>query len=131
MTATIRGSILLFVCLLAAGCNSIVGSDREVTLPITDLVVPESASAAAPFTVSLTVVSGGCVRFDRLIATRTPGAVFLQGRGVDRSGGNTACTTDIRTDPQVYEVTPPFSNPFAVNAVQPGGELVTRTVRIQ
>lgn len=131
MPGPIRATVLILATLIACGCRSLVGSDRDVTLPIIDLVVPESASANAPFTVTLTVVSGGCLRFDRLIATRAPGVVALQARGKDSSGPGIVCTADLRYDPQTYQVAPPFSNPFSVTTVQPDGTLTTRTVRIQ
>ncbi len=126
-----RRSVALVILVFCAACTNPLSSHRSVTLPITDLVVPESASASVPFTVRLTVVSGGCKRFERLVATRRPGELSLEARGRDSSGPNVLCTADIRKDPQTYEVTPPFSNPFTVSAVQPDGSSVTRTVRVQ
>jgi len=124
-------SVALVILAFFVACTNPLSSHRSVTLPITDLVVPVSASASVPFTVRLTVVSGGCKRFERLVATRRPGEVAFEARGRDSSGPNVGCTDDIRKDPQTYEATPPFSNPFTVRAVQPDGSSVTRTVRVQ
>lgn len=126
-----RRSMIFGLLAFCAACTNPFSSARDVTLPITDFVVPESASPGAPFTVRLTVMSGGCRRFERLVATRRPGELSFEARGRDSSGPNGLCTDDIRKDPQTYEATPPFSNPFTVRAMQPDGSSVSRTVRVQ
>ncbi len=86
MTTSARLAALLACTVVVAGCSNPLGFDRNVRLVVTDLVVPESASAGTSFTVSLTAVSGGCVRFDRLIATRQTGTLTLEARGTDGGG---------------------------------------------
>lgn len=115
--------------LLASGCINVFDLESDVQLPIAELAVPESVSAQGPLNATLTVVTGGCRQFDRIVSSRTGGVVILEAWGTD-SGGE-ACTDDIRYEPHQYSINGPFANPLIVSAVQPDGTSFTKTVRVE
>jgi hypothetical protein len=117
---------------LLTGCWDLFGLSPEVKLPISDLVVPETVSPAGPATVTVTVVTGGCRVFDRIVANRTASVVILTAWGEDGSGrGQMACPTDIRFEPKQYSIPGPFTDPLVISAVQPDGTSITRSVKVQ
>ena len=117
---------------LLAGCWDLFGLSPEVKLPISDLVVPETVSPAGPANVTVTVVTGGCRVFDRIVASRTASVVILTAWGEDGSGrGQMACPTDIRYEPKQYSIPGPFTDPLVISAAQPDGTSITRSVKVQ
>ncbi|HVF40732.1 MAG TPA: hypothetical protein VM939_12610 [Gemmatimonadaceae bacterium] len=126
-----RPLILALLISSLAGCVNPFDPGREITLEVSDVAAPASVSPSGPLSITLTVVSGGCRRFDGIKATRASNKLTLEARGIDSSGPTTSCTTDIRFEPKTYEAQGPFTDPFVITVVQPNGNLVTRTIRVQ
>jgi len=127
MRRILVGALILVV----AGCVNPFNPGRDITLPVSDLVAPASIPPGGPLTIRFNAVSGGCKSFERIEARRTANLLTLEARGVDRGGPGIACTADIRIDPQTYEAAGPFSDPFVVSIVQPDGNPLVRTIRVQ
>lgn len=125
-----RRALLAALLLLVPACENPFDSGDEVRLEIVRVIVPQTASATGPITINLTVISGGCRSFDRLLADRTATNVTLEARGIDNSGLNRACTADVRFDELTHVEQGPFTDPFIVRVVQPGG-VSSLPVRIQ
>jgi hypothetical protein len=115
----------------AAACWDPFGLSPEVKLPISELLAPESVSPAGPANVRVTVVTGGCRSFDRIVSKRTASVVILEAWGDDGSGPGRACTTDIRYEPKEYSIPGPFTHPLVISAVQPDGTSITRSVKVE
>ncbi|HXG72297.1 MAG TPA: hypothetical protein VNJ04_16930 [Gemmatimonadaceae bacterium] len=118
--------LALLIAFLATGCNLL--PDREVILVVQKIEGPATAAAGAPFTVIVTVQTGGCLRFDRFSAVRSAADVQLTARGRDSEPRQTVCTADIRFEPHAYVVQPPFQSPFFVVAIQPDGSTLPKQV---
>lgn len=115
----------------AAGCRDPLGADRAVTLPVRDLSTPAELATGAELIVTVTVVTGGCRRFERLVAERATGRLTLVAHGRDSSGPDVACPADIREEPHTYRAAPPDRDPYTVAARQPDGSELTRVVRVR
>ena len=116
--------------LFGQACFDPLDTGDDVGLHVTEVQAPESAPASGPITVTLTVVTGGCVRFDRITASRTPSTLILSARGTDTGGPNIACPADIRHEPHSYEAPGPFANPLTITVYRPTTDPLNRTVRI-
>ena len=123
--------LALIVSTVVAGCINPFDPEREITLEVSELAAPASVSPSGPLSLTLTVVSGGCRRFDGIRASRAANQLTLEARGIDSSGPTTACTADIRFEPKTYEAQGPFTDPIVVTVVQPNGNLLIRTVRVK
>jgi hypothetical protein len=133
MSAAPRLAAILAIgltCALAA-CGDPLGTSRDVILGISELEVPAEAPANTAVVVRATVVTGGCLTFTKLEATRITGRVTLVARGRDASGPNVACPADIRYTVHEYRAEPPLSDPFTVVAKQPDGTETAKVVRIR
>jgi hypothetical protein len=117
--------------LLAAGaaCRAVLEPGSRVALGVTDIQAPATFEAGRPFTVTLTVVTGGCRSFVRFDASRTPDRLTLRAVGRDRSGPGVECPTDVRYEPRDYTAQPPFADSVVVVAEQPELILLSRVVR--
>ncbi|HEX6051289.1 MAG TPA: hypothetical protein VFZ21_18540, partial [Gemmatimonadaceae bacterium] len=83
------------------------------------------------FTVRVTVQSGGCRRFERLIVTQTTESATFVARGHDGEGPGILCPGDIRYTEREVRLDPPFADPYTIVVKQPSGPPTTRTVRIR
>jgi len=119
------------VACLLAGCGDPLGTGRDVVLGISELDVPAEAPPGTAVVVKATVVTGGCLSFTKLEATRTAARVTLVARGRDASGPNVSCPADIRYTVHEYRAEPPLSDPFTVVAKQPDGTETTKVVRVR
>ena len=128
---SVRLRFAAFVAFLLGGCRDPVGTSRAVVLGISELDVPVEAPPGTAVLVKATVVTGGCLSFTKLEATRTAGRVTLIARGRDASGPNVSCPADIRYTVHEYRAEPPLLDPFAVVAKQPDGTTTTKVVRIR
>ena len=124
-----RSAILLVVIL--SGCGNPFGSDRVITLPVSEVTVPAELAPTALLVVTVTVVTGGCKSFEKFVAIRADARLTLRAQGRDGSGSWDLCPTDIRYESRTYEATPPFADPFTVVVRQPDGAEITRVVRIR
>lgn len=119
-------------CLIAtAGCRNPFASDRVVTLPVSDVAAPAELAPGADLVVTLTVVTGGCRSFERLVAERSASRLALVARGRDSSAPGRACPSDVRYEARAYRAAPPFVDPFTVAVRQPDGTELTRAVRVR
>jgi hypothetical protein len=128
---SIRLRFAATIACLLAGCGDPVGTSRSVVLGISELSVPAEAPPGTAVLVKATVVTGGCLSFTTLEATRTSGRVTLIARGRDASGPNVSCPADIRYTVHEYRAEPPLLDPFTVVARQPDGTTTTKVVRIR
>jgi hypothetical protein len=113
-------------------CNPFA-PDQSIILEVSQLDAPASVAANAPLSVVLTVVTGGCRRFDRIEARRDASSATLTAWGTDGSIGrkDVLCTSDIRYEPHTYQFNPSFTNPFTIT-VNPGGiNPLIATVQVQ
>lgn len=83
------------------------------------------------FSVTFTVESGGCKRFERLETTKTGTVLTAVAHGTQSVGQNIVCPADIRYDSVVKDVNSPITDPFTIVARQPDGTETTVSVRIQ
>jgi hypothetical protein len=114
-----------------AGCRNPFASDRVVTLPAADVAVPAELAPGSELVVTVTVVTGGCKRFERFVAGRAADRLTLTARGRDGAGAGVSCPDDIRYEPRPYRAAPPFVDPFTVAVRQPDGTELARVVRIR
>ena len=125
----------LFVLAIAAStlaCN-LVDPDQSTILPVTKLDAPATVSATAPFSVTLTIRTGGCTSFDRIDVQRMDRGVRIVPWGSDATIGhkNVSCPTYIVENPHTVQLDPPFPNPFYISVEQGRMPPVTATVQVQ
>jgi hypothetical protein len=111
-------------------CEDPFGTVRQIALPITAVEAPASVNVGDAPVVRVTVQSGGCKRFEKLNAVRTPERVTIAARGTDSSGPRVSCPGDIRSDVVEYRAQPLLVDPFTVVAKQPDGSETIRTIRV-
>lgn len=117
--------------LFGQACFDPIDTGDDVGLHVTEVQAPASAPASGPVTVTLTVVTGGCLSFDRISASRTPSTLILSARGTDTGGRNVACPADIRHEPHSYVAQGPFSDPLTITVYRPTTDPLVKTVRIE
>ena len=120
-------------------CELSLGPGRDIRLPITDVVAPAEIAADSVLRVRVTVESGGCRRLEQLRVTRTASratnalipVITIVALGFDTGGPGISCTGDIRHEVRQVSLDPPFTDPFSIAALQPGGPETVRVVRIR
>jgi hypothetical protein len=113
-----------------AACDGLFERERAVLLPVQTLAAPATFTPGEAFTVTATVVSGGCRSFERLDGARAGDRLTLLARGREVSGPGVVCPADIRYEPRTFTVQPPFGDSIVVTAAQPADLApVTRVVR--
>lgn len=120
--------VVLLLVLLS--CQNPFELRRPIRLEVSEVAAPESAPSQGNFTITLTVVTGGCKRFEEIRSDRTSRTLTLEARGTD-AGPGTACPADIRFEPHPFLAEGPFTDPFTIVVEQPNGAPTTRTVRIR
>ncbi len=128
---TVRSAVSLIALLaLPIGCNPFA-PDQSVILAVTKLDAPLTALADNPFTVTLTVRTGGCTSFDRIDVQKMPAGVRIVPWGTNASLGKkgVSCPAYIQDGPHSVQVDPPFSNPYYVNVEQ--GRLPPLTAKVE
>lgn len=123
------------VCCLLAGfgaCNPLDLNDN-VLLAVTKLEAPAAASPTAPFTVTLTLVTGGCTSFNRIDVQHFEQGVRLIPLGTNSSirHKDVVCLDVLKEEPHDVQLEPPFTNPYTVFVEQGVQPDVTATVQIQ
>ena len=104
-----------------AACDGLFERERDVLLPVQSIAAPATFTPGEAFTVTATVVSGGCRSFERLDGAREGDRITLLARGREVSGPGVACPADIRYEPRTFTVRPPFGDSIVVTAAQPAG----------
>ena len=121
-----RPLLLLSLLVATAACFDPTSPGRSVVLQVSEVVAPEEQASDEPLTVTLTVVTGGCTTFDRVVSTRTTNRITLEARGWNSARRDAACPADIRYEQRTYQANPPFADPLTIAVVQPDG---TETIR--
>jgi hypothetical protein len=126
------GVALVWLAAVPLACNSF-GPDQSVILGVSQLDAPASVAANAPIPVVLTVVTGGCLRFDRIEARREASSATLTAWGTDGSIGrkDIMCPADIRPEPHSYQFDPPFTNPFRITVDRGRVSPLVATVQVR
>jgi hypothetical protein len=132
MKLVLFGLAVVGLVTLPVACNPFA-PDQSLVLDVSKLEAPASVSVGSPLTVSLTVVTGGCVSFDRIVAERSAFGASLTVLGRDAAKGrrDVACTADIRFELHSYELDPPPRGTFSVEANRPRLDPLTTTVQVQ
>lgn len=127
-------SVAVATCLLlgAGGCNPFDLNDN-VLLGVTKLDVPATATSTTPFTVTLTVIIGGCTTFNRIDVQHFQNGVRLIPLGTNSSIRNKdiVCLDVLKEEPHDVQLEPPFTNPYTIYVEQGVQPDVTATVQIQ
>ena len=124
-----RSAALFALAAGLSGCDDSMAPD-QVVLQITALTAPATIAEGETLVAQITVQSGGCRRFDRIVSTRATGRVTFRALGLDSSRPDGVCTGDIRTDVVEWRTDGPFTDPFLLVGVQPSGEEMRRTVHV-
>ena len=127
-------SVLAVVGFVAAplACNPFA-PDQSVILGVERLDAPTTISAGSSLTVTVTVVTGGCLSFRHFDVDRQASSGTLTAWGRDAAKGriDVACPADVRTEPHTYTFEPPFQSPFTVLVHRGALNPLTATVQVQ
>ena len=129
-----RSSVLLTAMVATLGCNALgLFRDQSVVLDVSDLKAPAAVTATSPIDVVLTVVTGGCLSFDRIAVERSGSAAQVTVWGKDSSKGrrDVACPADIRFEPHNYRFEPPFTGNFEITVNRGRLSPLMATVQVQ
>ncbi len=126
------GLLALGLVVSPLACN-LLDPNQSTILPVTKLDAPATVSAAAPFSVTLTIRTGGCTSFDRLDVQRMDGGARIVPWGNDATIGhkNVSCAAYILETPHTIQLDPPFPNPLYISVEQGRMPPVTATVQVQ
>lgn len=114
-----------------SGCGNIFGSDQAVILSVTEINAPPTVPPASSFSVTLTVQTGGCRRFDYIDTDRTQSVANVTVWGRDAAAGRkgVVCPDDIRLEQHTVTFAPPFASTFTIMAG--GGAMNPLTVTVE
>lgn len=132
MKRVLFGLAVVGLVAVPIGCNPFA-PDQSVVLDVSELEAPAMISVGSPLIVVLTVVTGGCRSFDRIVAQRTMSGASLTAWGRDAAKGrkDVGCTTDIRFEPHSYQFDPPAQGSFRVEVQRQHVDPLLRTVQVQ
>ena len=132
MKSFLLGIVVAELVALPIGCNPF-GPDQSVVLGVSSLDAPATISAGSPLTVVLTVTTGGCKSFDRMVAVRGASGASLTVYGRDASKGRTdiMCPQDLRSEQHSYSFDPPFQSEFTVQVDRGRLSPLSATVDVQ
>ena len=113
-------------------CNPFA-PDQSVILGVERLDAPTTIAAGSPLTVTVTVVTGGCLSFRHFDVDRqaSVGSLTAWGRDAAKGRDDVTCTADVRTEPHSYTFEPPFQSPFTVQVHRGSLNPLTATVQVQ
>src|SRR5438046_2985480 len=95
-----RASIVALLA-LALACSVLGGPRNNVMLGVQDVVAPTELAPNAELVATITVVTGGCKKFDRFTTSRSGGRLTVEAHGSDAAPGQ-LCTADVRFEPHEY-----------------------------
>ena len=132
MKSVLSGLVGSCLLVAVAGCNPLDLNDN-VLLAVTKLDAPATAAATESFTVTLTVVTGGCTTFNRIDVQRFDEGVRLIPLGTNLSVRHegVVCTQNLEEEPHDVQLDPPFTNPYTVFVEQGDQPAFTVTVQVQ
>ncbi|MGK2961866.1 MAG: hypothetical protein ACSLFK_06920 [Gemmatimonadaceae bacterium] len=125
----LRSIVVTGLLLALTACRNPFSPGDRVTLWVEDIVAPASVSPDAPFTVTLTVRTGGCLSFRGFEAERSAGRLELTALGRDGGGAGKMCTADIRYEQHNVQVMPPFDAQLTIAARQPDATEIAREIQ--
>ena len=116
MKRVLFGLVVVGLAAAPLACDNPFAPDQSLRLGVTELDAPAAIAAGSSLTVTLTVQTGGCLRFDHFEVDRDAAFATVTVWGKDAAKGRTeiACTADIRFEPHSYTFEPPFQSPFTV-----------------
>lgn len=129
-TQKMRRAAPVILLLLVQSCQNPFDFRRPIRLEVSEVAAPQSAPSQGNFTITLTVVTGGCKRFEGIRSDRTSRTLTLEARGTD-AGPDAACPADIRFEPHPFLAKGPFTDPLTIIVEQPNSPPTTRIVRIE
>jgi hypothetical protein len=114
-------------------CDNPFATDQSLRLNVTEIDAPSTISAGSALTVTLTVQTGGCLRFDHFEIQRRASFASVTAWGEDGAKGKPgmACTADVRFEPRSYTFDPPFESPFTVQVDRGRLSPLTAVVQVQ
>ncbi len=121
--------VVVGLVMSASGCNLFSEPDHTLRLGVDRLEAPSRSSAAAPLSVVVMVVTGGCKVFDRFETSRSAAAASLTAVGRDVSEGR-ACTDEAIVTPHTVRFDPPFASTFTIRVNRPIEEPLTATIQM-
>lgn len=125
------------ICSVALGASSLAcnpfAPDQSVTLGVTTIDAPTTVASGATFTVTLTVVVGGCVTFDRIDVHADATGASLIALGTNSSIGRSgiSCPQIIVYEPHAVQVKAGPSDPFLVEVDRGRLSPLQATVHVQ
>ena len=116
MKRVLFGLVVVGLAAAPLACDNPFSPEQSLRLGVTGLDAPAAIAAGSPLTVTLTVQTGGCLRFDHFEVERRVSSATVTVWGEDGARGKPgmACTADIRFEPHSYTFEPPFQSPFTV-----------------
>ena len=133
MKPALLGVVIVSLIVPTGGCRNPFSPGRSVILTVTEIAAPASVGAGAPIPVVLTVMTGGCVSFDRIETRSDASGASITVWGDDTSGGskNVACPQDIRYEQHSLRFDPPFASTFTLSVNRGRLSPLTATVQVQ
>jgi len=115
---------------LTLACSDPESPRRNIMLGVEDVVAPTELASNAELVATITVITGGCKRFDRFTTSRSEGRLTVEARGSDAALGQ-VCTRDLRFEPHEYRATLPAGNPVVLAVRRPNGADLVRQIQIR
>lgn len=124
--------VVASLSLVVAGCRNPFAPDQTTELGVSKLDAPSTVAANSTLEVTLSVVLGGCLSFDRIQVDRYTGGATLTVWGKDASiGRKVACPAYIKEEPHTVRFDPPFSSAFNVTVNRGRLSPLMATVQVQ
>ena len=116
--------------LLSLGCNSPGAPRRDVVLGVEDVATPTELASNAELVATITVITGGCKKFDRFTTARSDDRLTVEARGTDGVPGQ-VCTRDLRFEPHEYRASLPAGRPVVLAVRRPNGPDIVRQIQVR
>jgi len=125
-----RLATFVWPVVLAVACNDAEAPRVNVVLGVEEVVAPTELAPNAELVATITVITGGCKRFEQFASTRSDGRLTVEARGSDATPGQT-CTRDLRLEPHEYRASLPAGNPVVLAVRRPNGPDLVRQIQIR
>jgi len=122
---TIAGAVALVLA-----CSDPGSPRRNNVLGVEDVVAPTELASNTELVATITVITGGCKKFDRFTTSRSEGRLTVEAWGTDAAAGQ-VCTRDLRFEPHEYRATLPAGNPVILAVRRPNGADLVRQIQIR
>ena len=125
-----RLATVLLPLILTVACRDPGAPRTNVALGVEQVVVPTELAPNAELVATITVITGGCKKFERFTTTRSEGQLTVEARGSDATPGR-VCTRDLRFEPHEYRASLPAGNPVVLAVRRPNGPDLVRQIQIR